>query len=93
MEIKIEQETCCAEGCGITFWLEQRYRARLLSTKRSFCCPNGHSMNYQGESDKDTIARLQGEKAQILRETQLTIEKIKAECSQSKNKRAPNKKK
>ena len=62
MEVKTIQETCCREGCGIAFWIECDYQKRLVSTKRNFYCPNGHSMSYMGESDQQKINRLSSEK-------------------------------
>jgi hypothetical protein len=75
--INIVQQTCCKEGCGIAFWIEENYHDSLLVTKRSFYCPNGHSQSYTGESDKAKIIRLQNEKAQMQREHALEIAKIK----------------
>lgn len=77
MNVGTIQETCASEGCGITFWIEKQYQERLVSTKRTFYCPNGHPMNYIGESDKVKIIRLQNEKAQILREKEFEIAEVK----------------
>lgn len=87
MNIELIQETCCTEGCGIVFFLEEKYQQRLVSTKRTFYCPNGHSQNYIGESDKAKVIRLQNEKNQLIREHALEIEKIKkAKCAKKKKK-------
>jgi hypothetical protein len=85
MEIQIIQETCCHEECGIPFWLDIKYQARLVSTKRIFYCPNGHSQSYQGESDKAKIDRLIRERDQIRREKDIEIDRIKKECRKKKH--------
>lgn len=77
MNIDIVQETCCADGCGVPFWIHKELQERLVSTKRSFFCPNGHSMSYQGESDSWKIKRLQGEKERLLIEKNAEITKLK----------------
>lgn len=94
MEVKLIQETCCSEGCGIMFWLADEYRERLVSTKRSFYCPNGHSMSYQGESDKVKAIRLQAEKntlERIQREKDAEIDrltkKLRRKCRVAKKKK------
>lgn len=87
IDVKIVQETCCTEGCGIMFWIAEEYQQRLVSTKRSFYCPNGHSMSYQGESDKTKIIRLQNEKAQIIREKDLEIAHIKKSLTKKRKPR------
>lgn len=81
VEVKIIEETCCTDGCGIMFWIAEDFRNRLISTKRTFYCPNGHSMSYQGESDKQKIARLLIEKAQVIREKEIEIAAIKRKCA------------
>lgn len=79
--VNLVEETCCTEGCGITFWLGKDYHDRLVSTKRSFYCPNGHSMHYLGESDGAKIIRLKNEKAQMEREHASEIARIKRELT------------
>ncbi len=89
MEVKTVQETCCAQGCGILFWIEAEYQTRLVSTKRSFYCPNGHSMSYQGESDREKVIRLRNEKEQLLREKNQEIALLEAalkKCAKKKRK-------
>lgn len=91
VNLEIVKEVCCSEGCGIAFWIEKDYRDRLVSTKRSFYCPNGHSMSYQGESDAAKVIRLRNEKAQMEREHAAEIARIKRECASKARK--PRKKK
>ncbi len=66
MDVTIVQETC--PNCNVLFWISKAHQERLVSSKESFYCPNGHSASYQGESDKQKIARLIGEKNQLSRE-------------------------
>lgn len=87
MEVKTIQETCCTQGCGIMFWIAQEYQERLISTKQTFYCPNGHSMSYTGESEQAKISRLIMEKNKILRETSIEIERIKKECNKKSKKK------
>ena len=68
MDIKIIQETCCAEGCGINYWITQEHHDRLVSTKRTFHCPNGHPQSYQGESDRARIKSLEATRDFLERE-------------------------
>lgn len=47
----LQVETCCAEGCGVTFGLNQGHYQELLRNKgRTFYCPNGHAQHYTGKS-------------------------------------------
>ena len=34
------------------FWVTETFRKRRLEDGKSFYCPNGHSMNYDGEAPK-----------------------------------------
>lgn len=79
MEIKVIQETCCSEGCGIPFWIDAEHHDRLFSTKRTFYCPNGHPQSYRGESDATKAIRLQGEKNQLEREKNSEIQRLQGE--------------
>lgn len=77
MEIKLYQETCVTAGCGIAFWVDEKYRERRLEKKDSFFCPNGHSMHYVGETDAAKVIRLRNEKATMEREKNEEIERLK----------------
>ncbi len=71
------------------FWLALEYQQRLVSTKRSFYCPNGHSMSYQGESDKVKIIRLKNEKEHaemLVRQKDALIESLQKKCVKKKRK-------
>lgn len=90
MNIDIVQITCCDEVCGIPFWVDEKYQARLLSSKRDFYCPNGHVQAYQGESDKAKIARLVQEKGQLIRE-KTNLETTIKDLSKPKKRGRPRK--
>lgn len=49
--------------CGVVFAMPDGLQARLLETRRSFYCPNGHSMSYTGktEAEKQKEARQRAE--------------------------------
>lgn len=51
--IKIELAECCK--CHIPFWVSIETVERWRRSKETFYCPNGHSMSYQGKSDKQKI--------------------------------------
>lgn len=55
MEINIEIELveCCS--CHILFWVSVETVERWKKSKKTFYCPNGHSMVYTGISDKKKI--------------------------------------
>lgn len=43
-------EDCCS--CGISFFIPQHLKKRLLSTHERFYCPNGHGMSYTAKTDE-----------------------------------------
>jgi Fe-S oxidoreductase len=48
---------CCY--CGVPFGLSSSLNAQLLANhSRSFCCPNGHSQHYLGETEAQQEKRL-----------------------------------
>lgn len=82
MEIKLEEHTCAAEDCGITFWFTEAYGERRRSDKRSFHCPNGHGMSYNGETDKVKAIRLKNEKDALEREMNHAVNRKNAEIEE-----------
>lgn len=88
--VEIEQHTCAAQGCGVTFWVSEAFGDRRRKDKWSFYCPNGHSLSYPGESDEAKIARLQREKVDIVREKNAEILKVKRECRKKTTKKKTN---
>ncbi len=69
-------ETCC--NCGVSFGMTRAFEQERRRTKRDFYCPNGHSLFYDGESDKDRAQRLAG---------QLDQEKTRSANLRDENKR------
>lgn len=55
MTLKLFEEQDCIE-CGVRFGVPEGYTARRLADRKSFCCPNGHSMAYV-ESTADKLRR------------------------------------
>lgn len=50
-------ETCCHDGCHVTFAMsDELYRARR-NDHGWFYCPNGHRMRYASESDLERAQR------------------------------------
>ncbi len=76
-EIELNKHTCATHGCGITFWLEEGFETRREKDKRDFYCPNGHSHVYFGETDAQKLARVIGEKNQIIYQLEEDIRKAK----------------
>lgn len=63
-------ETCCREGCAVTFGLDiGHYRELRRDSKRWLYCPNGHQQHYTGKSDaqklRDAEAREVGLRDQL----------------------------
>jgi hypothetical protein len=50
-------ETCCHEGCGISFGLEKNHRDQLLEKKNGFFCPNGHRQYYTGQTEAERLKK------------------------------------
>ena len=46
-------------SCGVSFGLIENFDQRRRKDKKSFWCPNGHSLSYPGESDEKRIKRLE----------------------------------
>ena len=44
-------EVCFDDRCGIQWAMERKYRNRLIETKRTFWCPNGHKQHYMGQTE------------------------------------------
>ena len=87
MDIDIVEMNCCV--CGCTFWVTQQHRTELISSKKSFSCPNGHSQSYVGESDKKKLANTIEE----LRHEKIRSEELKKELVDCKKKVRKKKKK
>lgn len=62
--VKFVVETCCRQGCGVTFAIPEDYRTILRRTHQVFYCPSGHDQYYPGESDVEKEQRLRKEAEQ-----------------------------
>lgn len=51
--IQLYCEEC--PSCHLLFWMSQDHHNRLVSSKKSFYCPNGHSQSYTGKTDKQKL--------------------------------------
>lgn len=47
---------CC--NCHVQFCVTQEHQSKLLETKKTFYCPNGHPQSYTGKSNKQIIGEL-----------------------------------
>lgn len=48
----IEME--CPE-CHILFWITENHKARLVKSKETYFCPNGHTACFVGKSNKELL--------------------------------------
>lgn len=48
--------------CGVGYCVPARFDEERREDHRSFYCPNGHSLSYQGESTKERTIRELGER-------------------------------
>ena len=83
------ETTTCAE-CGIVFGAPERYFGARREDKKSFFCPNGHSLSYRqsdldkvrGERDRalQQVARAEEEAAtarRLLEQEKLSMKRLK----------------
>ena len=88
--VVLKIHTCIS--CGITFAMPVEYDRRLNQTHESFYCPNGHSQNYVGQSDKEKLEQERRRHEQDLREKNTEIEKLKKNSKPKPNAGRPKKK-
>jgi hypothetical protein len=50
--------TNCCE-CGVRIYMERDFKNTLINTHHAFCCINGHSQSFVGESDADKLKKVQ----------------------------------
>lgn len=48
-------ETCCHDGCAVTFGLDIGHYRLLHRSHDWFYCPNGHAQHYTGKSDEEKL--------------------------------------
>jgi hypothetical protein len=52
-KLNLTTETC--SSCGTLFAMEETLQKERLADKRSFFCPNGHSLSYVGKSETEKL--------------------------------------
>jgi hypothetical protein len=56
----ITLETVRCANCGLVFGIDEAHIDRLRATHNSFYCPNGHSLSFNGKTEKEKkIAELE----------------------------------
>ena len=53
MEINLIEHEC--PTCHVLYWLTEAHDTRLVNTKVTYYCPNGHGAVYKGKSDKQKL--------------------------------------
>lgn len=48
INLKIDKIICAS--CGVVFFLSEGHKSNLVSNKKTFYCPNGHTQSYTGKS-------------------------------------------
>lgn len=56
--IYISMETIVCSSCGVTFMIPEVKHSKLIETKDSFYCPNGHSLHFLGKTAAQEIKEL-----------------------------------
>jgi aspartate/glutamate racemase len=74
VELELINETCIT--CGTPFAMERNLREQRMKTHEGFYCPNGHSMIYPAESDKEKVQRLSLENLKLKREKEESDRKL-----------------
>lgn len=69
--IYISMETIICSQCGIVFTVPEVKHTKLIETKGTFYCPNGHSLHFLGKTAEQEIKELKAELAS--KTTQLNI--------------------
>lgn len=86
MNIDVKEHACC--NCGMIFWLPVKMDTELQRNKKSFYCPQGHSMNYSGDTEAKKNLKL-------FEESQNEVSRLRQElsiCLKNKSKRGRKKK-
>lgn len=79
-DITLVTEMCCA--CGVMFAIPDSLQNQLVETRQYFYCPNGHSQNYVGKTDKQRLAEEQRRHASTQEE--LRVARIEAMAAEKK---------
>ena len=65
-QIEIYCEEC--PSCHLLWWISLDHHERLLQSKETFFCPNGHSQSYSGKTDAQKLREALEEKDKIKNE-------------------------
>jgi len=55
MSVNMYEISC--PNCGVVFIITKSFNDRLIESKNTFFCPNGHPQSYKGETDRDKLMR------------------------------------
>ena len=87
MQTNIELEQMECPSCHLLYWISKAHRERLVKSKESFYCPNGHSASFMGKTDEQKYQE-EKEKAEryygYLEERGKENEKLRKEISSYK---------
>lgn len=65
---------CC--NCHVQFCVTQEHEAKLVETKETFYCPNGHPQSYTGKSNKQVIKDLRNIVTQCRNQKNATMDDL-----------------
>ena len=88
--VEITEHTCATHGCGVVFWISERFENRRRKDLKPFYCPNGHVLVYSGETDEEKLARTIREKNQRISEVEAKVYELQEKLR--KKNRKPRKK-
>lgn len=55
LNVAFVTESCCHEGCNITFALTREFYDRVSQDQSTWYCPLGHSQRYTGTTDAEKL--------------------------------------
>ena len=55
LDVEFVTETCCYEGCGITWAVTADFKRERQQDHASFFCPNGHVQYYPKKSKEEVL--------------------------------------
>ena len=55
LSVKFIVQTCCHEGCGISWGQPETYDIQKRKDHTLFSCPNGHKQYYCSKSDSEKL--------------------------------------
>lgn len=72
-------EFCC--NCGVAFAIPLDMQRRLIVSRKSFYCPNGHSMSYTGPTAEQRAEQALAAERQMHIHTQQLLAQAKSETA------------